>query len=718
MPVKLIPVRSDYESDQPALSTWRALQQQLNNRDGIAFYRHPLLGSSTPSVEPDFVILARGLHPLIVRCLPYRIEDLDALGEQTWTASGTPIESPLLQLGDFAQELRASFDRQRILRGRITPKEVLALPNIAKSEFAARFPDEELEDCLVIWGTTAPPLPGLSLPDQEWKLALSVIQGAASLGGGQVPAQPTAKQFTVGLAIRQLEQRIALFDDEQLDAAYRSAPGPQIVRGLAGTGKTVLLALKAAVLHAHHPDKRILFTFSTQSLYNQAERLISRFFQRMSPAREPDFDMLHVRHAWGSKDKPGVYRSTCESLGIRALSLNMAQSLDAADPFAACCKEALSHAVAPQYDFVLVDEGQDLPPEFFTLLIRLSHSPHRICFAYDQLQRLIDIERPDIRQMITLPADWDWDSPYSDGTEKDIVLKKSYRCHPNVLMLAHGLGLGLHNPTGCIQMIRERSSWEAIGYQVSSGQLEAGQQVEITRPPENSPNRVDEYYAGSQPVVTIRPFPSRDAELSYVADEISRLINTEQVRPEDIVVISLAGGRINESLVEVQLRLTKLAIKSIIPGVSGIASAEFSRADTVTLAGAFRAKGNEAAFVFIFAFEGLYQYAEAYENRNKAFVSISRSKGWVTITGSGEKMLSAESECLLILKDVPKFLFTYPQASHKFLDGAVSIQRKREVREVQQATKQLLGMNPQALDSLDPSIREELIRKLRRPGGE
>src|SRR5262249_59142237 len=53
-------------------------------------------------------------------------------------------------------------------------------------------------------------------------------------------------------------------DRWQKRGAIESPDGPQRIRGLAGSGKTVILALKAAYFHALHPDWRIALTFQTR----------------------------------------------------------------------------------------------------------------------------------------------------------------------------------------------------------------------------------------------------------------------------------------------------------------------------------------------------------------------------------------------------------------------------------------------------------------------
>lgn len=62
------------------------------------------------------------------------------------------------------------------------------------------------------------------------------------------------KQDSYGGIIKKIEAEIANLDEWQRKAAFEVPDGPQRIRGLAGSGKTVVLALKAAYLHSQHPD--------------------------------------------------------------------------------------------------------------------------------------------------------------------------------------------------------------------------------------------------------------------------------------------------------------------------------------------------------------------------------------------------------------------------------------------------------------------------------
>lgn len=80
-----------------------------------------------------------------------------------------------------------------------------------------------------------------------------------------------------GAKLQRLEESIANLDRNQSAAVIETVEGVQRIRGLAGSGKTIVLALKAAYLHAKHPDWDIAVTFNTRSLKGQFKQLINTF---------------------------------------------------------------------------------------------------------------------------------------------------------------------------------------------------------------------------------------------------------------------------------------------------------------------------------------------------------------------------------------------------------------------------------------------------------
>ena len=49
------------------------------------------------------------------------------------------------------------------------------------------------------------------------------------------------------------------------EAAFEVPDGPQRIKGLAGSGKTIVLALKAAYLHTQYPELKIGVTYYTRA---------------------------------------------------------------------------------------------------------------------------------------------------------------------------------------------------------------------------------------------------------------------------------------------------------------------------------------------------------------------------------------------------------------------------------------------------------------------
>lgn len=96
--------------------------------------------------------------------------------------------------------------------------------------------------------------------------------------------------------MRHIEAAIANMDAWQKKAAIEFPEGPQRIRGLAGSGKTIVLAQKAAILHAKYPKWNIAVTFQTRSLYQQFRGLIERFYRELT-LDDPDWSKLSILHA-------------------------------------------------------------------------------------------------------------------------------------------------------------------------------------------------------------------------------------------------------------------------------------------------------------------------------------------------------------------------------------------------------------------------------------
>jgi len=718
----------DFDQDTVTKSLWKRLSNKYGDRKGICYYKHPVLGTHT-GVMADLTLFTQTDEPVAIRCIPYQINEIRAVYDEYWTVNDNDtIDSPLLELDDFVVAMEGLIKLDRKLRRRLQPKGVLALPLISESEFVEKFGNVSFQYELLWQGK------GIEnilvrlqdeLTEEEWLSFRAVIQTATPLTK-TFTEKSSAVPTTLSTAIFELERQIKTLDLEQEKVSIQIPPGPQRIRGLAGTGKTVLLAMRAANIHRHYPRKKLLFTFHTRSLYNQTRRLIERFYGIHKGNTEPDWNMLHIRHAWGSRNRAGVYSDICSKKGLEPLTFKGAQYLNHEMPFQACCEQLLDLDIEPVYDYVIVDEAQDFPIQYFKVLRRLTREPHCIYWAYDQLQSLaassLAIPGPEIlfgedgegNPLVSFD-----DHDYSGGIQKDFVLNKSYRCPQDVLMLAHAIGLGLYNRNGCVQMLELKESWTAVGYEIESdsdAEWREGHNVTIFRPAENSPNQIDKMYRGSQELIVVKEFISRTEEFDWIAQSIASDISSDGVAPEDIIVIILDALSNRAFSKQIQRRLVQYDVPSVIPGVIHDPDS-YAEEGRVTISSVFRAKGNEAHIVYIVGFEELYNYAEAIPNRNRAFTAISRSKAWVRITGTGSDMARAKEEIETIQADIPRFHFEFPDMANLRNLDAVTKSRRRKRTLSNRRIAEILE-DPEFFAAASPDLVRRLTSRLSEHGSE
>ena len=283
-------------------------------------------------------------------------------------------------------------------------------------------------------------------------------------------------------------------------------------------------------------------------------------------------------------------------------------------------------------------------------------------------------------------------------------------------MLAHAVGLGIHGPRGPVQMLERSSSWRALGYDPGDSVLETGREVAIERPAENSPNIISEVYEGPRPLVSIQGFPTREEELQAVANSVANDVNQEGVSPQNIVVISLDSLSAKKYMSDLQRRLHAFGIASTIPGLVDDSS-EFAESGFVTLSTVYRAKGNEAPVIYIVAFERLWDYVGEVNYRNRAFTSISRSKGWVWVSGVAPQMAKVQTELAKVVEDLPYFRFIFPDLAliQRRLDPSETTRRKVQVSQARRSVRDLEEADLDALAaSLDTEQLERLQEKLRK----
>lgn len=479
--------------------------------------------------------------------------------------------------------------------------------------------------------------------------ALQNISGIRRTGTTRTIESPNSR----GAKLKSLESSIATLDVQQGRAVIETAHGVQRIRGLAGSGKTIVLALKVAYLHAQHPEWRIGITFNTRSLSAQFRRLINTFTIEQT-GDEPDWSKVQILTAWGAPGGPGrdgVYHRFCADNGVAYRDFGRAKAEFGGDsPLGAACAAALKDAtsIRQTFDVLLVDEAQDLPAEFLRMCYEMLGEEKLLVYAYDELQTLngAGLASPEEIFGVNSAGEplvrFDVDN---EGGRRDIILEKCYRNSRPLLVTAHALGFGIYREkspkatTGLVQIFEQKSLWDDIGYRVRSGQLEEGEKVVLGRDEDSSPRFLEEH-SHIDDLLQFKSFATADRQAEWVAQQIQLNLTQDELVPNDIIVINPDPIRTRNAVGIVRRRLFELGIQSHLAGVDTGADVFFKQdAQSVTFTGIHRAKGNEAAMVYIInADDSMTATANLARVRNRLFTAITRSKAWVRVCGIGENM--------------------------------------------------------------------------------
>jgi len=524
-----------------------------------------------------------------------------------------------------------------------------------------------------------------------------------------------------GAVLKNIEKQIANLDQWQKAAAVESPDGPQRIRGLAGSGKTIVLALKAAYLHTKNPDWRIAVTFHTRSLYQQFTDLIRRFtFEHKND--EPDWDKLQIRHSWGSSSQPGIYSEIAGRAGVSPMTLGEArQRFPYAQVFDGICKELdkalLGRTLEPFYDAVLIDEAQDLPPSFFSLVWQATKEPKRIVYAYDELQNLGHYHMAPPSELFGFDSDKRPRVPELKNDrgqpKQDIVLPVCYRNPPWALTIAHAIGFGIYRKEALVQFFDYPELWKEVGYEIVSGQISPGHHVVMKRRANASPQYFSELLK-PEDVVVCSVFPDEEAQADRLAKEIKKNLEEDELEYSDILVILADPLTAKRKAAVVMKALDNVEIASHVAGVTSGVDSLFED-NSIAISGIHRAKGNEAAMVYVLNSDYAIPGYELLKRRNVLFTAITRTRAWVRLFGCGEGMEVLTKEVGSVKKNHYQLSFDIPDADT--LKQLRRIHRDRTPEERKKLDKaqaslvdllELIEKGDVSLETLPAELREAL----------
>lgn len=566
-----------------------------------------------------------------------------------------------------------------------------------------------------------------------YKNALSAIESVSTIRKGK--PRKLAIDNSRGTKLKRLEDSIATLDGKQSIAVIETVEGVQRIRGLAGSGKTIILALKAAYFHAQHPEWRIAVTFNTRSLKGQFRRLI-RNFSLEKTHEEPDWNNLRILNAWGApgnRERDGVYHEYCRINNIDYLDFRSARAKFRGNEFAQVCKMAMQLATKENqiYDAILIDEAQDFSPEFLQLCYRLLKEPKRLVYAYDELQKLSGESLPSPEDIFGRNEDGalnvQFDTTNNGEGRQDIILERCYRNSGPVLVTAHALGFGIYrdpqntDDSGLVQMFEHSQLWTEVGYQIKSGVLGDGEDVVLKRTDDTSPKFL-ESHSHIDDLIQFRSFATVKDQNEWLARAIEKNLREDELRHDDIVIINPDPFTTRKNVGAIRSLLLSLDINSHLAGVDTPQDV-FSKSDledpedSVIFTGIYRAKGNEAGMVYIINAQdcqsGTWNLAT---KRNQLFTAITRSKAWVRVLGVGDDMEKLIDEFKDLKRRNFELEFNYPTREQREHLHIIHRDMTKQELKRQQSTQRNLRKIVDDLKSDDLRIEDidrDLLDELR-----
>ena len=128
-----------------------------------------------------------------------------------------------------------------------------------------------------------------------------------------------------------------------------------------------------------------------------------------------------------------------------------------------------------------------------------------------------------------------------------------------------------------------------------------------------------------------------------MAKEVLRNITEDELKHTDILIVLPNAIKAREHASAVIDALTEVGVTSHLAGVTTSVDTLYQE-DSVAISSIFRAKGNEAAMVYILNSDYINNPFITVRARNVLFTAITRSRAWVRLCGIGQGMTAFADE--------------------------------------------------------------------------
>ena len=497
--------------------------------------------------RPDLILMHPDVGVIIIENKGIRLADVTAVDACVMSIlypRGIARTDPFKQAEGFMFALR-DLVKRRIEPGEVMFLRTAALPRIGREAFESHFgkawPDETLfaEQCatgeafgrhLLDYAASERRRLGrtVGITNQAAVEVTRVLDGKGFLHVPRRPADEGMDPRLLGAQIQATELGLKHPTSQQKALGRADFRGNhRLFRGVAGSGKSVLLAVSiAATLNRWREEAGTLFGPAPTS----RRVLVACFNKTLVPYLRERIEDRFGRLAWEKPTPESLRISHFEGIvkGLERADPSLKTGLDfhkkserarrMLDALAALPADRLG---ALQYDAVYVDEAQDLEPDEMRLLKSLARpdpatGAETFVIFYDNAQNIYGVKPPV------------WQELGINIVGRTDFLDQCLRNTAQTIDFAFNVLVGSHAAEG--RRVATRTFADV-------GSLRGRGLVEEVKG-EGGASRFATKFAprqGAPPVVTV--YPNRAAEVAGAAETVRRWVHEQRVEPSDILVI-------------------------------------------------------------------------------------------------------------------------------------------------------------------------------------
>ena len=355
--------------------------------------------------HPDFVVMHPRRGILILEVKDFRLSTLIQANKQTWDIHGDngpkTIASPLEQARQYAHQVVKAMERDPQLVQSEGPYQGklafpwsygVVLPNIPRAQFEKAELGQAIEPHRVIcqdeMGEHVEPE---ALQSRMWEMFPYMRGGMMSLPQmdrvrwimfPEVRVPVTDQLFDDSDEAAELPSIMRVMDIQQEQLARSLGEGQRVIHGVAGSGKTMLLAYRAEHLAKAHTaaSKPILMLCYNEPLAKQLARVM---------AAKGIADRVHAVH----------FHKWCRDQLVAFGQTLPANNQSVSDKMADMVQRVISgvdrrQIPSGQYQAVLIDEGHDFAPEWLKLITQMvDPATNSLLVLYDDAQSIYERSR-------------------------------------------------------------------------------------------------------------------------------------------------------------------------------------------------------------------------------------------------------------------------------------------------------------------------------------